>query len=441
VTSFSLEAEMHRMSSLASMTWELRVDDDATTRFDALKRATDELSGEKMAAPRTSRVEQARKVWESYSAGGRPPDRRDVKALCWEPDVAISKPFLRILSKQIPLSRRAVRGLMASHHERWELGSRDLDEVLKRALDALAKSRGVVAQWVRHQEQLIGPRAPNALAESCLSSRTSVTERLSKLGVSTSSQFAMEAAGKLSRKVSEPRHATSAFYFATHAFFPEDNNIISPLQWGEAFRRLVTSRTLTSTPENRQLLIDLALKTRALGDPRLRVGQWQNVPVEARDLVIQWLSEEDLRFFFDLLMQDRADPQRRRQFWISYVNRALRSRVVVGKRDHARLRPKLDEIRARGRTYARMGGAGGANDHVSAFIMDFGEVTIVEFSQPNSACYIYENDARNPYLDFTQQVFDWHELKNREMGDYHSHVPHWHGKFRYILAQHGIRPE
>lgn len=432
---------MQRMSALASMTWELHADDDATTRFEALKRATDELSGERMAAPPASRVEQARAAWESYSAGGDPPSRQDMKTLCWEPDVAVSKPFLQIVSKQVPLSGRAVRGLMASNHERWKLGSRDLDKVLNRSLKALTKSRGVVAQWARHQDQLIGAYAPDVLAESCLSSRTSVTERLSTLGISTSSQFAMDAAGKLSRKVSEPRHATSAFHFALHRFFPEDNNIISPVHWGEAFGRLVTSTTLTSIAENRKLLIDLALKTRALGDPRLRVGQWQNVPAEARDLVTQWLSEEDLRFFFDLLMQDRRDQQQRRRFWIRYVNRALRSRVVIGRRDHDRLRPKLDEIRARGRTYARMGGAGGSNAHVSAFIMDFGEVTIVEFSQPNSACYIYKNDARNPYLDFTQQVFGWHELKNTKMGEYYSHSPNWHVKFGDILARYGIRPE
>jgi len=435
---------MHRMSSLASMTWELRVDDEGVTRFEALKRATDELSGEKMAAPRTSRVEQARKVWESYSAGGRPPGRRDVKALCWEPDVAISKPFLRIVSRQIPLSRRAIRGLMTSNHERWDLGSHDLDKVLKRALDGLTKSRPVVAAWVSPQEQLIGPSAPNLLADSCLSSRTSVTERLSKLGVSTSSQFALEAAGKLSRKISEPKHATSAFYFAIHAFFPQDNNLISPAYWGEAFRRLITSRALTSTTENRQLLIDLALKTRALGDPRLRVGQWQNVPAEARDLIIQWLSEEDLRFFFDLLMQGRADPQQRRRFWSKYVNRAIRSRVVVGAHDYERLRSKLDEIRARGRTFARMRGAGVVDAKASAFIMDFGEVVVVEFSRVNSACYIYENDLRDPHLDFTQQVFGWYELKNKTWGEAHPHVSppaRWHENFRSILARHGVRPE
>ena len=444
MTSISLEAEMERLSASAAMSWEGLVNQEGVARFDVLERATAGLSGERLAGPRTSRIEQARKAWDAYSAGGRPPGTRDLTALCWEPDVAHSAAFLGLIGKQTPLRRRAVRGLMTSYHEKWRLRSRDLEATLKYAIRAISKSRGVVAQWSENQDELIGPLAPNVLAESCLSSRTSITARLSKLGLSSSSQFAIEVAGQLARKISEPRRAVSAFDFANRIFFPEDNNIIDPAHWGEAFRRLITTRQLASDAKNRQLLIDLALKTRGLDDPRLRLGQWQNVPIEARDVVIQWLSEEDLRFFFDLLMQNRADPQKRRKFWIRYVNRALRSRVVVGKRDHQRLRGKLDEIEARGRSYARMRGASSADTHVSAFIMDFGEVTIVEFSQPNSACYIYENDARNPYLDFTQHGFDWDELKNREMGDYyaHSHPPaRWHEKFKAVLAQYGVRPE
>lgn len=444
MTDTSLESALHRIGVLADAEWTMPLEHGGRPMLQALRTAVEELSGEKLAGPRTSRVEQAKKAWATYSAGGIAPGSRDLTALCWEPEVAHSAKFLRLLGEQTPLRRRAVRGLMTSYHAKWHLRSRDLEATLKYAIEAIPRSRGVIAQWSDSQRELIGPRAPTMLADSCLASGVSVTARLSKLGLSSSSQFAVEAAATLSRRITEPRHAVSAFVYATSVFFPEDNNILDPANWGEAFRQLVTTKALASDAKNRQLLIDLALKTRGLDDPRLRLGQWQNVPIEARDMVVQWLSEEDLLFFFELLMQNQADPQERREFWVRYVNRALRSRVVVGKRDHQRLRGKLDEIEARGRSYARMRGATAADTHVSAFIMDFGEVTIVEFSQPNSACYIYENDARNPYLDFTQQGFDWDELKNREMGDYypHSHPPaRWHEKFRAVLAQYGVRPE
>ena len=444
MTDSPLELAFLRMQALAEVEWHDDTQDLWRQAFDSLRQAVESLSGEKLGAPRLSRIEQARKSWDAYARGGQRPGRRDVAALCWEPQIACSSEFAPLLSDQVPLRRRALRGLMNSYHQRWYSRSPEVESLLKRSLSTMPKPRGILARWLANAVELVGPLAVNELAENCLKARSSVTARLSEWGLSGNSQFGVEAAGRLARLVTETGNAVSAFNYAMGTFFPEDDALIEPARWGEAFHRLVTNTRLTSDAQHRQDLVDLALKTRKLDDPRLRLGQWQNVPPAARDIVMQWLSEEDLRFFFDLLMQGRADPQRRSSFWVKYVNRAIRSRVVVGERDYTRLRPKLDEIRARGRTYARMKGAGGANAHVSAFIMDFGEVTIVEFSQPNSACYIYENDPRNPYLDFTQQVFDWSQLKNRQRGEYHAHVHppgNWHAEFRRVLAQHGVRPE
>ena len=85
--------------------------------------------------------------------------------------------------------------------------------------------------------------------------------------------------------------------------------------------------------------------------------------------------------------------------------------------------------------------AGVANEHVSAFIMDFGNVTIIEFSKKNSACYVYTNDPADLYLDLSKAGFHWRELKNKSAGNSYPHASGWQGKFRGILARHGIRPE
>jgi hypothetical protein len=333
---------------------------------------------------------------------------------------------------------------MASHHTNWQSGSTELERSLTHSLKSPGGSRGVLEKWRRHSRQLIGPDAHRQLALYCLNSKKSVTAQLSEWGLTADSQFGMAAAGELALRATEPVHASRDFAQVVGTYLAEDNPFISPADWGRAFERLVTNTVIASDPSARQELVDLALKTRGLDDPRLRRGQWENVPARARDIVIQWLSEEDLRFFFDLLMQDRADHQKRRRFWLRYLDGAIQSRVVVGKRDYNRLRAKLSEIEKRGRTYARMRGAGANNDHVSAFIMDFGKVTIVEFSQANSACYIYVNDPRAPYLNLAQQVFHWDDLKNRQMGEHHAHVhppSRWHEKFKRVLAQYGVRPE
>ena len=88
-----------------------------------------------------------------------------------------------------------------------------------------------------------------------------------------------------------------------------------------------------------------------------------------------------------------------------------------------------------------MTGAGGANAHVSAFIMDFGKATVVEFSQPNSACYVYTDNDEDLYLDLSSSQFGWKQLKNTARADFYAHRGAWQQKFRGILAEYGIRPE
>ena len=411
-------------------------------QFDAIRQAAEELKGEKLATPGLSRMEQARNAWEAHLERGAPIEGRERAALCWEPEIACSGGFLRLLNEDRPLRRRALRGLLSSYHEKWGSRSSEIERILENGLNAAAKSRGVVGRWSANRRELIGATAPIEFATGCLAERESVSRRLSRYGLSPSGEFARLAAAALAELVSAPERAPQCFDFAADTFFPDDDNIIDPKPWGVAFHRLVTNKALAVSEETRQRLIDLALKTRGLTDPRLRQAQWQNVPVGARDLVVHWLSEEELLFFFDLLMEGRSDFQQRAPFWRKYLARAIRSRVVVGDRDYQRLRPKLDEIRARGRTFARV--HRGHDPKASAFIMDFGEVVIVEFSRENSACYIYKNETRQPYFDFTQQVFGWYELKNRRRGDAHSHVAppeNWHRKFQAVLAQHGVRPE
>lgn len=441
----SLEAAFKRMKALAGREWPSAVPEEGTSRFSALVRAADELSGAGLGhGPRTPRIERARRAWEAYEAGGTAPSESDLRTLCWEPEVARTEAFCSLVSRNLPLGRRALRGFMASYHDGWTPNASHIENALERGLKTLPKSRGIVAKWRSDPKQLIGRDAPDRFAVGCAKSRVSVTARLAEWGLSASSNFARQAASRLAPDLTSPKNAERYLEFSLATFFPQDDLLLDPASWGAAFDRLVSCETFPETGDTRQRLIDLALKTRGLTDPRLRQGEWANVPERARKRVLQWLSEEDLRFFFDLLLEDQADPHRRRDFWIRYVDHAVRSRVVIGRKDEKRLFSELQEIRARGRTYAQMRGAGGANDHVSAFVMDFGDVTIVEFSQPNSACYIYANDPADPYLDLSRSEFEWGELKNRRAGNHYSHVHpprNWHGKFEGVLASHGIRTE
>jgi hypothetical protein len=121
-----------------------------------------------------------------------------------------------------------------------------------------------------------------------------------------------------------------------------------------------------------------------LGDPRRHPGQWDNKGLSAEaETVKGWLSEEDLKFFFDLVMEGQEDRHRRREFWLRYVSRARDFRVAIGRADHQRLRTQLQDLRKRGRNYATLD-----DRDVSAFVMDFGPAVVVDFSVVG-ACVVY----------------------------------------------------
>jgi hypothetical protein len=334
-----------------------------------------------------------------------------------------------------------MRGLMASYHQKWDASLVKIEKILKANLRRAKNSRGRVGAWNSVEAQLIGREAPGHFAAACIADGSSAFGRLSKLGLRSDSTFARSAAEKLIMAATNDRQDATLLNFAATTLFPEDDSMLSPIAWGRAFDSAVSSLPRTASEEDQQKIIDLALRTRKLPDPRINIVAWQNVPERARKTIMQWLSKEDLRFFFDLIMEGQSDPQGRYPFWIKYAGEALRARVVVSEKDEWRLEEKLLELKARGRSYAKMENAGGANSNVSAFIMDFGEVTVVEFSKINSACYVYANSTKDPYVDFSQDSFSWRKLKNTKLGKYYAHAPGWPATFERILAQHGIRPE
>jgi len=409
--------------------------------FTTLAKAVEAVAaGTRVHAPRSSRRERALEAWDTFIQGNGELSRVDSLALCWEPEVAVTSQFCARLRSLPRLKGGSLRGLMASYHEAWPADDSDIDRVLRRNLVALTRVRGAVEQWQDHMPELLGKVAPRNFAKGCMEQKTSASRRLDEMSLGPSTSFAQAAAEELSCLLGDDAGDPEVVRYALGRVFVDDNDLLSPRVWGDLFHQIVKANSRSLSLKGRQVLIDLALKTRRLSDPRIESSAWANVPTSTTQEIMRWLSEEDLKFFFDLLMEGQVDPQGRHKFWIDYASSALRSCVVVGAGDEARLRKQLDEITSRGRTYARLKAGGGAQRSVSAFIMDFGEVTIVEFSKPNSACFIYSNDEDAPYLDLNDAEFQWAQLKNTREGEYHAHAHDWPSKFRRILAQYGIRP-
>lgn len=388
-----------------------------------------------------SRLDRARRAWASCVESGGKIAESELLALCWDPEIAMRPDFCQRLNSMRQVRSRAIRGLMASYHETWLKDSAPLASILRSRLSSMDRVRGVVERWVYHVDELVGAGAAARFGAACLTSRLSVSKRLSDFGLTAVSRFARAAATELVESAIEARGDDATFEFLVQRVFPHDNAVLSAAVWGKAFDSLVQDTKRASSDDARQRLIDLALQTRGLPDPRIQTAEWQNVPQRTRDRVMQWLSKDDLRFFFNLIMQGQSDVQGRYPFWLKYAGRALRARLVVGDADVARLATQLEAFRQRGRSYARMKGAGSGNANASAFIMDFGPVTIVEFSRPNSSCFVYKNDDTGGYIDLLHSHFAWSQLKNTKAGAYYPHSSGWENRFRNWLAGYGVRPE
>ena len=129
-------------------------------------------------------------------------------------------------------------------------------------------------------------------------------------------------------------------------------------------------------------------------DPRIAGAdiRWRDIPDGARQIFTQWLTKEDLRFFFDVVAK-ACDDQKfayRKAFWLAYFEHITFCRPVL-RRDAEYLFGKDPKALQyyRDRRPAELKG-GNSNQH--AFIIQMGDYTFIEFSTAG-ACYVYHNAA------------------------------------------------
>lgn len=127
-------------------------------------------------------------------------------------------------------------------------------------------------------------------------------------------------------------------------------------------------------------------------DPRITGAdiRWRDVSDKAREIFTKWITEEDLRFFFDIVARACGDPkfEYRKAFWLSYLEHISFCRPVLRKDAEYLFRYDKQALQYyRDRQPATL--KGGTRD-THAFIIQIGDYTFVEFSTAG-ACYVYQN--------------------------------------------------
>jgi hypothetical protein len=391
--------------------------------------------GNGRAARPVSCPEEYRQHWREYCEGRRRSlGPRAERFLCWDPEVATDIRFQQYLDRaQVHVTARSLQGLVRACHVRWspQFARGPVAARIRQRLHIYGGPNRVVQLWKSHPELTLGSSAHAVFAEFLTSERKTI------LGACESWKF---DEGTL--YVRETVKAALTFCLdrlSEHSPFRSYvvRDLLAWDKWPDGdFREQVATAILkgfvgTGFVEDLKRLV---LDDGRLGDPRLPRNRpnWigQN---KAETRFTEWLSKDDIVFFFEHVLPKGSDPHRRKDFWLQYAKKIVRSRPLLSWDDSAKLQGSKHKVGYFGRMDA----------DTSAFMLDFGSLIAVEFSKSGNACYLYKKaDFEKVVQDFwAEKQFVTRDLKRRDRcleKVVHSKV--WREGMKQTLAMYGIRP-
>jgi hypothetical protein len=189
----------------------------------------------------------------------------------------------------------------------------------------------------------------------------------------------------------------------------------------------------------------------AWGNPWLTAFKtaWGNVSEGARALVTDWLKLHLIERFFTLLAEERQGDRRRLNFWKRYVS-SIRS-IHFGLGADAQSAQSVDFVQLRRELNGIWVGLDDINRANNAFIMNMGDVVIVEFGNEGNACYWYSTSRALPFdprKRLQTRVGATNSLKHNEPIRVHKlrhsdcdRSGRWENRFARELRQFGILPD
>lgn len=144
-------------------------------------------------------------------------------------------------------------------------------------------------------------------------------------------------------------------------------------------------------------------------DPRLsRGGVWGSVDEACRNLIINWLTRENILFFLDVVskVEDSHMWEPRRKFWLGLYNEGRITAAWVAFSSLASLKAKGMKGSMRDSSTLNFGiqTAGGYRDNTSLLILQIGKCIVIEGSHSYKV-HIFRNDDKKAPALF-QQKYD-----------------------------------
>jgi hypothetical protein len=389
-------------------------------------------------------VEKAKATWyEAVRSGSYTQiSTRTVRILCSVSNIAQSEGFIEFLEQRPSLTPTMIRSLVGIYHLNWNNRNEpsNLENLLQRHIEKYEGHNNCLSHWRQSRNLIIGNTSPSDTADFLFPSLTNLETVFESLYLD-STQTPFGAAVIL--------HAASKVCKSLDTKTPDRN------QWSYLLNNLLDFESLHK--DNRQDILtamiqivdnhrgqpewlgclgelkDYILQHRDFGDPRTNPVKWDSVDKFTQQTFIAWLSEEDLKFFFELII--KRDPHSRKSFWLNYVRSITNSSVIIGDTDRTYHRSELDQLRHRGRNFSH-----GTGIDSSAFIMTFGKYVVVEFSEVGNACYVYQTkDFEKLFGSIRTAKIDLRMLKEKQLAIHsQAHYQNWPTALAGVLSTHGI---
>lgn len=377
-------------------------------------------------------------------------ERRVIRYLCWHPDIATSQKFQYYLDRDsVFLEARSLQGLIRSCHSRWSAEFAD-SQVVTRVRDRLQRYQGsnrVLLFWKDNINLILGRKGAEEFSAKMVLTAEEIKAHCESWKIADEASAYVQAgvshATKLCRDQMDRIPSLREYLFTS---------LLSWSGWpANMFKHEVSKVILhpatTQDVNVRELVRAFVLNDARLGDPRLTRNKLNWVGMgDAKSQVIEWLSQYDIVFFFESVLPKGKDPHGRKDFWLRYVSRVVRSRPLLTRDDKFRVRANLKP-----KDWELLNFGSMLDPNTSAFLLDFGRIIAIEFSAYGNACYLYEKSEFDKVVpDFwSTNAFQSYRLKQRKLSfikidhkkpRYASYGGGWEEEIAHILARRDIRP-
>lgn len=185
-------------------------------------------------------------------------------------------------------------------------------------------------------------------------------------------------------------------------------------------------------------------------NPKLRQRnvKWGLVQDATKTMFLKWLTEKDIRGFFNAFKDDGTADIRRMNFWLRYVDQIKDAYFSLG----SQLRSSTDKelLDLIGRNDGRISRLDGSGMTLNcAFIMIFDNHVLIEYGLPNNACYCFSREHLPFNLTSRVLIGTGQELKDEGNAVKPFPINHvdtikwgdWEYRFSHELARLDIKPD